>query len=198
MDSISIFELQRALEPSLGLAGARQQILVALRSGEITGVCKSFVGMNPNSFSNSEYPEAAKGYRLPTGFWAPTSWSVDGEQTMSSRASDPWSTNTSWERGDFTISGSRRRGSIGIVQRAIGVTIARAEASSLLRKLGAPLTGGEDEMAAWAVHWMRVRLESREPYGERKMAQPFLERFPSANRKRIRAIHADAKRILNL
>ncbi len=51
MDRISIVELQRALEPVLGLMGARQQILGALRRNELKSSCDEFVGVNASDYS---------------------------------------------------------------------------------------------------------------------------------------------------
>jgi hypothetical protein len=199
VDDISIFDLQQTLASALGIAGARRQIVDALRRGEIRAKCKSFFGLNARDRTAVDYPEAADHYALPPAFWSRSGWIEDGEQL-----SDPsdkrtvWSTNTSWVRGEFAVSGSRRRGAEPFVQRAVGVSIHRSETRSFLRRFGVAMPGSEEEMTAWAAAWIRDRISRHEPCGQGKMTPEFLDHFPSANRKRIRAVHTEAKRILDM
>ncbi|MBW8296177.1 hypothetical protein [Sphingopyxis sp.] len=199
MDDISIFDLQQTLASALGIAGARRQIVNALHRGEIRAKCKSFVGLNARDFTVGDYPESAENFTLPPAFWSRSGWIEDGEQ-MGNQPDDrnAWSTNTSWARGEFALSGSRRRGTVPFVRRAVGVSIHRSETRGFLRRFGVAMPGSEEEMTAWAVSWIRERNSRRERHGERAMTPEFLDQFPSANRKRIRAVHTEAKRILGI
>lgn len=199
MDSISIFDLQQALAPTLGLVGARRQIVAALLRGEVRAECKSFVGLNARDFTSGDYPDAAQNYALPPVFWSPSGWINDGEQ-IGSQPGDrtAWSTNANWARGEFVLSGSRRGGTLPFLRRATGIRILRSEVRGFLRRYGVALPGSEEEMTAWAVSWISERISRGEPCGERKMTPHFLDQFPSANRKRIRGLHTEAKRILSL
>ena len=196
MDRISIVELQRALEPVLGLMGARLQILGALRCNELKSSCDEFVGVNASDYS-APYPDNGADAELPPHFWTPEAWANDGENRLEpTRDRESWIAVASWERGEFTISGSHGGGRRPVLRRAIGVHCSRDGARDLLRRFGVARPGGKEEMAVWAVDWMRGCIQRGEPYGQAKMAQPFLSRFPNANRKVIRGFHADAKRIL--
>lgn len=198
MEDIAIFDLQRALEPALGIRGARHQILVALRRGDLRARCATFINLNARDHSTPDYPDSGAGVELPREFWAPSTWIDDGEMPLvGPRPSDIWTTVTSWERGDFTISGSLGRGTVSVVRRATGITFLRNDVRQLLRPLGIALPGGEEEMLSWAIDWIRQRVDRGEPHGYRKMIEPFAERFPSSNSKRLRAIHANAKGILS-
>lgn len=197
MDRISIGELQRALEPVLGLTGARQQILGALRRNELKSSCDEFVGVNASDYSVT-YPNNGADAELPPHFWAPEAWAYDGERRVESpHDRNAWIALSSWERGEFAISGSYGGGKRPVLRRAIGVHCPRSGARDFLRRFGVAMPGGSEEMAAWALAWMRGCIERGEPYGQAKMAQPFLIKFPHANRKVIRGFHADAKRILS-
>jgi hypothetical protein len=197
MDDISIFDLQQALEPALGVAGARRQIISALYRGDIHARCRSFVGVNAKDFNGGNYPDVAKDFDLPTVFWSLSGWIDDGERPGADAGERTvWSTNTSWARGDFALSGSRRRGAEPVVRRAIGVSICRSGVRSFLKQFGVAAPGSTEEMAEWSETWIREQSASGHKFGQIPFTAAFIERFPEVKRQSIRSFHTNAKRAI--
>lgn len=204
MAQIKIFDIARALESALGALGARQQLVISLRSGDFTAVSTTFHGVNPRAYSIVPYPDSAQDYAIPPEFWHPTTWALEGEQPLSADSrGNRWSTCASWEKGEFSISGSHCRGRLPVMRRAVGVTLSRTDAHALLARCGVSaklLVAGErmsvDEATTWIVAWIRSRIDAGLPTGENHAEPAFLAENPGNGRSVFRPAYKAAREIL--
>lgn len=137
-DLASLGATLRNLKSSFGISGAVNQLLQALWSGELTGVCDQFHGLNASNRSILELPNEAENFVLPTQFWGHAQWQNDGETIVqaANQPFDPWAFNADWHNGNFCVSGSRRRGNLPIFRKAMGVRLRKAEVTAFLAKRG--------------------------------------------------------------
>lgn len=137
------------LEKPFGYSGAVNQILQALRNGELTGICDQFHGRNASNRPIYELPDLANSLALPMQFWGYAQWQCDGEtkEQPASSPYDPWIFNVDWRSGNFCLSGSRGRGRVQIISNAFGVRLRAVEAEAFLVKRGVsrPLVCGVTE-----------------------------------------------------
>lgn len=190
MAQIKIFDTVRAMEAIMGALAARQQLVIALRSGEIKSVCATFHGVNPRAYCGVAYPDSAQNFEISADFWRPSTWALDGENLLSvDDRGDRWTTCAAWDRGDFSLSGSYRRGRLPVMRRAVGVTLSRASANTLLTRYGVPtsaLVSGErmspNEATAWHLAWIKERMDSGLPCGENIAEPAFLAANPGNGR----------------
>lgn len=190
MTQIKIFDTVRALESALGALGARQQLVIALRSGAAIATCATFHAVNPRAYCIVPYPDSAQNYEIPPDFWHPSTWALEGEQPLSAdRRGNRWSTCASWENGEFSISGSHCRGRLPVMRRAVGVTLSLADARGLLAKYGVSaksLVAGErmsaEEATAWHLAWIKERMEGGLPSGYNYAEPAFLKANPRNGR----------------
>lgn len=122
------------LENHFGFLGAIYQLLQALRSGELTGICDQFHGQNASNRPIYELPDEAADFVLPKQFWGYAQWQNEGETTVqaANQPFDPWVFNADWHNGNFCASGSRGRGNIPIFRKAMGVRLRMSEAEAFL------------------------------------------------------------------
>ena len=137
-DLVSMGAMLRNLEKPFGFSGAINQLRQALWSGELTGVCDQFYGLNASNPPIYELPNEAENFALPKGFWGCAQWQKDGEILVqaTNQPFDPWTFNADWRNGHFCVSGSRRRGQLQVVRKAKGVRLGRAEAEAFIASRG--------------------------------------------------------------
>lgn len=137
-DLVSMGTILRNLEKPLGFAGAVNQLLQALRSGKLTGVCDQFHGLNASNRPIYELPNEAENFPLPVEFWGYAQWQKDGETSVqtTNQPFDPWTFNADWRNGHFSVTGSYHRGKLPVVRMATGVRLSKGEAAAFLKMRG--------------------------------------------------------------
>ncbi|GGB87800.1 hypothetical protein GCM10011494_02700 [Novosphingobium endophyticum] len=175
---IHIEKFADLIKAAIGEDAARVQMLAHLRSGRLLSTCIRFVGINPSSYSPTEYPENADNFTLPAAFWSGEFPLLDGEHVIQgssqprimmrrgkavgaipvsrSTLADRWSYTANWAAGDFAISHSLIGGTHPVLRRAINVHVANAGADSLLRSMGLPgLKLSSEELTQWMIERLR-------------------------------------------
>ncbi|GEM_PF-3836594 len=137
-DLVSLHETLRQLESAFGYSGAILQVLQALRSGELIGICAEFRGRNASVRPIFELPDKGQNLILPKGFWGQSQWLKDGETISQSTSTpfDPWVFNSDWRKGNFCVSGSTGRGAFQIMRQARSVRLQKDAAEAFLIKRG--------------------------------------------------------------
>lgn len=132
-ETIGIGALAESLVGTFGKTGGRNLLLQNLRSGALSCTCDEFYSLNPSAYSMATYPDSAVNFALPPDFWS-WDWSHDGEVIILPLGLlDPLSLVADWAGGNFSFSGSYRRGHVLQVRRAMGVKMDRAQAFGFMK-----------------------------------------------------------------
>ena len=138
VDLVTMATVLANLKVHFGCSGAINQLLQALRNGELTGICDQFHGRNASNLPIYELPDKARNLALPMLFWGHVQWQKDGETLVevANQPFDPWIFNADWRNGNFCVSGSRARGRKQIIRNARCVRLTEAEAEAFFVKRG--------------------------------------------------------------